>query len=278
MNLAQINSRFRRAILASETDITSDDFTCTILPTAISAFAEGEPHFFVTVDINDKAATDDAIDISIKSVTFSNQTSYADFTNPASTAKVLNTIASVCDEHTYTILGKWQFTHTAAKASDFPTVAGGYTMEICDQVSTFMPATSGKKLKMEFSLFDIFYDNDIYGYDHNKAQFVIYNGKDTNGDILFEVKDATSATTLPPTITSTSEDGALTVLFNANPAYSGYTNAAGWKAVVSETRGTSTALPSASVDNEVVKYFTPNGQLVIMREGILYNAAGTRIR
>ena len=111
MNLAQINSRFRRAILASETDITSDDFTCTILPTAISAFAEGEHHFFVTVDINDKAATDDAIDISIKSVTFSNQTSYADFTNPASTAKVLNTIASVCDEHTYTILGKWQFTH-----------------------------------------------------------------------------------------------------------------------------------------------------------------------
>ena len=269
------SSKFATTNLLAETDVTANEFT--LIPAAMDAFKEGEHHFFVVADISDKAATDDLVDINIDRVAFADNSSYRDFNNPTSGVKVLNSIASVCDEHTYTISGKWQFTHTAAKAEDWPTVAGGYTMEICDQVTTFKPATADAKLQMEFSLFDIFYANDPYGFDTNKAQFVIYNGSNTDADVLFEVNDLTSATTLPATVTSTAADGSLTVFFNANPSFKGYNNAGGWKATLSEVGGSSTAVPSVSADNEIVKYITPDGQLLIHCNGILYNTAGQRI-
>lgn len=270
------SSKFATTNLLAETDVTANEFTLT--PAAMDAFKEGEHHFFVTADISDKAATDDLVDINIDRVVFTDNSSYRDFNNPVSGVKVLNSIASVCDEHTYTISGKWQFTHTAAKAEDWPTVVGGYTMEICDQISTFKPATANAKLQMEFSLFDIFYANDPYGFDTNKAQFVIYNGSNTDADVLFEVNDLASATTLPATVTSTAADGSLTVFFNANPSFSGYNNAGGWKATLSEVGGQSTAVPAVSADNKAVKYITPDGQLLIHCNGILYNASGIRIR
>lgn len=270
------SSKFSTTNMVAEADINADEFTLTT--TAMAAFREGEQHFFVVADIAEAAATDDPVDINIVEVAFADNTVYNSFNNPTSGIKVLNSITSVCDEHSYSISGKWQFTHTVAKASEYPAVVGGYAMDMCDQITTFVPATTGAKIHIEFSLFDIFYANDMYGFDTSTAMFVVYNGSSTDGDVLFEVNSLATATTLPEAITSTAEDGALTVLFNANPSYMGYTNAGGWKATVSE-KGKSSAIDVVEREgNAVIKYLNEEGQLRIVRDGKVYDATGKLVR
>lgn len=269
------SSKFSTTNMIAEADITSDAFT---LATTMGSLREGQHHFFVVADIANTAATDDVIDLNIVSVTMADNRVYNAFANPVSGVKVLNSVASVCDEHSYPISGTWQFTHTAAKASDYPTVAGGYALDMCDQITTFVPATTGAKIHIEFSLFDIYYANDAYGFDSSKAMFVVYNGSDTYGDVLFEVNSVETATTIPSAITSTAEDGTLTVLFNANPSYMGMTNAGGWKATVTESGNSSTSVKANPMaDKVVVKYLTADGQLRIATPDATYNSAGQKI-
>lgn len=259
--------------LVAETDVTSDEFTFTT--TSALALGAGENHFFVVIDVDDNAHNNDVLDINITKVTFTDESSFTDFTNPESTIKILNKIISQSDEHTYIISDTWLFTCSYADP-DVPDF-GFDIWNPGDQISIFVPATEGKKIQMFFSEFEaLIYDSNS---DSDPVTFVIYDGKGTTGKKLFEVTNKQNATALPPTITSSSADGAITVLFNPNnDDYIYMQGGKGWIAAVSETGGTITSTPAIVADSEAVKYITPDGRLIINRQGVLYNATGQRIK
>jgi len=149
-----------------------------------------------------------------------------------------------------------------------------------DQVTTFIPATEGRKIKMSFSVFDVMlyesYDKSDAG---TPATFTVYAGTTTEGNVLFTVTDKATATALPKDLTSTSTDGALTVVFNSFGTYG--SSGAGFVSIVTDEGGIGTGdmdVPSAITNDKVEKYINANGELIINRHGILYNAASTRIR
>jgi len=82
-------------------------------------------------------------------------------------------------------------------------------------VTTTITTTPGNQVTVTFTSFNTQLNNDI---------LTVYNGLDTNGTVL----GTYSGTTLPPAITSSSPDGALTFVFTSNAT----TNAAGWIANV----------------------------------------------
>lgn len=267
------SSKYAITNLVAETNVTSDEFTLTTA--TAPTLGTGENHFFVVIDVDDNAHNNDVLDMNVTKVTFTNESSFADFTNPESTIKILNKITSQLDEHTYIISDTWLFTCSYADP-DVPDF-GFDIWNPGDQISIFVPATEGKKIKMFFSEFEaLIYDSSS---DSEPVTFVVYDGKGTTGEKLFEVTSKQTATQLPPAITSTSEDGAITVLFNPNnDDYIYMQGGKGWIAAVSETGGTITGTPALVSDSEAVKYITSDGRLVINRQGVLYNAAGQRIK
>ncbi len=270
------SSRFSDKNLVAEADITADGFT--LVPATALALAAGNNYFFLVADIDVKAQNDDAVDINITQVDFSNQTSFTDFTNPAGKATVQNKAISVAEAHTYIIASPWTFKcnymYESMPDMGFDTWTPG------DQVTTFIPATEGKKIKMSFSVFDVMlyesYDKSDAG---TPATFTVYAGTTTEGNVLFTVTDKTTATALPKDITSTSADGAITVVFNSYGNYSA--SGAGFVSTVTEEGGIGTGnmdVAPAMDSDSVVKYINANGELIINRHGIPYNAAGQRLQ
>lgn len=265
--------RFSNKNLVAEADITADEFTLT--PATTLALATGDNYFFLMADVDVKAQNDDAVDANFTKVEFSNQTSFSDFTNPAGKATVLNKAVSDPEAHTYIIASPWTFQcnymYESMPEMGFDTWTQG------DQITTFIPATEGMKIKMSFSTFDVMlyesYDKSDAG---TPASFTVYAGTTTEGNVLFTVTDKATATALPKDITSTSEDGALTVVFKSYGSYNA--TGAGFVSTVTEEESTPTAIDATVLDGHIVKYINANGELIINRNGTLYNAAGQRLQ
>jgi len=94
---------------------------------------------------------------------------------------------------------------------------------------TFEPVQDGEKVKLSFSDFRILIQNSSYG---TKAVFRVYNGREKiANNLIYEAayEDCLTGPEVP--ITSSSEDGCLTVFFVGN-AYSSSQTEAGWIAKV----------------------------------------------
>ena len=83
-----------------------------------------------------------------------------------------------------------------------------------DSVTTIAPANFGDRVKLNFSSFALI----------SNSYFVVYNGTNDYGEILYEF----NGTNPPTTVKSTSPDGAVTVLFVSSSA----NTASGWDASV----------------------------------------------
>ncbi|MFP4469142.1 MAG: PKD domain-containing protein, partial [Bacteroidales bacterium] len=92
-----------------------------------------------------------------------------------------------------------------------------------DFTMTFMPATAGAKLIVDFELFDVEYDGSC-DYDWLK----IYDGPTASASALIDIYCGTNS---PGTVEATNEEGALTFEFHSD--YS--VNKSGWKALISCT-------------------------------------------
>lgn len=138
-------------------------------------------------------------------------------------------------------------------------------------------------MQMAFSEFGMYYPT-AGSYDTHTTRFVVYNGKDTTATVLFQLTDEASYSAIPATLQSTTADGSLTVLFNANPTEDGMAmyNGKGWNATVS-LYGDETAIVSPSnksSDNSsttVHKYLTPAGTFIIERNNARYTLTGERL-
>lgn len=200
--------------------VTANEFT--ISASGIS-LTEGENYFFLTYDVACNVQNGQTIAANITQADFGNGTEYKGFSNSEDVLTINNTLYSDCGSKTVHVYGEWIFTHTAGDL--YP---DRYDAVTCNQTTTFVPTTEGMVIQMNFADFAISFNS------YSKADFRIYAGQGTEGELLWEA-DKDNYIAGPGLVRSNAEDGALTVVFNANTEYWTYIGAdKGWYATVSE--------------------------------------------
>lgn len=208
-----------------EVNVAADVFEITC--STPQALIEGDNYFWLAYDLKDNATNGQAIDAGCSAVTVSGTNKSIGNPQPEGNRIIKNQHISKVGTVTKTIYGEWGYTHTP---NSIPGYAGKYEAKKGDQIVTFVPGTSGKIIELDFADFDIYISSSSYGI---KAKFQIFNGKTTTGTPLWEATVDNKSTGPGKKIRSTSTDGALTVVFNANTETNGYTGK-GWHATVRE--------------------------------------------
>lgn len=199
---------------------TGNEFT---IPASGISLTEGENWFFLTYDVACNVQNGQTIAANITQADFGNGTEYKGFSNSEDVLTINNTLYSDCGSKTVHVYGEWIFTHTAGDL--YP---DRYDAVTCNQTTTFVPTTEGMVIQMNFADFAISFNS------YSKADFRIYAGQGTEGELLWEA-DKDNYIAGPGLVRSNAEDGALTVVFNANTEYWTYIGAdKGWHATVSE--------------------------------------------
>lgn len=200
--------------------VTGNEFT---IPASGISLTEGENYFFLTYDVACNVQNGDKLTANITQADFGNGTEYKGFSNSEDVLTINNTLYSDCGSKTVHVYGEWIFTHTAGDL--YP---DRYDAVTCNQTTTFVPTTEGMVIQMNFADFAISFNS------YSKADFRIYAGQGTEGELLWEA-DKDNYIAGPGLVRSNAEDGALTVVFNANTEYWTYIGAdKGWHATVSE--------------------------------------------
>ena len=200
--------------------VTANEFT---IPASGISFTEGENYFFLTYDVACNVQNGQTIAANITQADFGNGTEYKGFSNSEDVLTINNTLYSDCGSKTVHVYGEWIFTHTAGDL--YP---DRYDAVTCNQTTTFVPTTEGMVIQMNFADFAISFNS------YSKADFRIYAGQGTEGELLWEA-DKDNYIAGPGLVRSNAEDGALTVVFNANTEYWTHIGAdKGWHATVSE--------------------------------------------
>lgn len=200
--------------------VTGNEFT---IPASGISLTEGENYFFLTYDVACNVQNGQTIAANITQADFGNGTEYKGFSNSEDVLTINNTLYSDCGSKTVHVYGEWIFTHTAGDL--YP---DRYDAVTCNQTTTFVPTTEGMVIQMNFADFAISFNS------YSKADFRIYAGQGTEGELLWEA-DKDNYIAGPGLVRSNAEDGALTVVFNANTEYWTYIGAdKGWHATVSE--------------------------------------------
>lgn len=218
------SSTFATTKKVGEVVITVDQFEVTC--TDATALTEGDNYFWLAYEVGSNVADGDKIDAALVSVTLNNTVNAVADGNPAGDRVVKNEFISTIGMFEKKVIGSWVYTHTPT--SEFNT---NYKAEIGDQIVTFVPATKGKIMELDFKDFNVFYSSSATG---TRAKFEIYSGRGTSGTKLWElIKSEDQAKGPGSIIRSQAGDGSITVVFNANTTTSSYT-AKGWHAEARE--------------------------------------------
>ncbi len=217
------SSTFATGTKVGEATVNGDEITITTNEGV--TLREGDNYLHLAYDIAAAARNDSKVDAQCTKAVFGDETEYTDLTTPEGALTVANVWHSVIGTKTIGVYDQWTYTHTVASAYN-----SNYKAEKGDQITTFVPTTAGNIIEMTFADFAVAYSSSsYYGI---RADYKIYAGADTTGELLWQA-DATNCNIGPGKIRSTSEDGAITVVFNANTDQSYYTEK-GWHATVSE--------------------------------------------
>ncbi len=217
------SSTFATDTKVGEVTVNCDEFTIT--SDEGITLREGTNYLHLAYDIAATAQNDSKVDARCTKAVFADATEYSDFTTPEGALTVANVWHSVIGTKTIGVYDQWTYTHTVASA-----YSSNYKYEKGNQITTFVPTTAGNIIEMTFTDFAVYYSSSAY-YGI-RADYKIYAGAGTSGELLWQA-DATNCKVGPGKIRSTSEDGAITIVFNANTDQSYYTEK-GWHATVSE--------------------------------------------
>jgi len=203
--------------LVGEVPAPGSDYTITLSEPV--TLGERDNYFLLCYDLGGKAMNGQTIDAAVTRVNSDYNVTQG---NPEGNMTVLNVYASTLSNAVKTVYGEWQFTNRPSTSSYY-----GYDDTAGNQVTTFLPGNAGKTIEIDFSQFKL--STSSYMPD---PTFTVYDGKDTNAEVLWSAGKAEMATGPGRILRATNADGALTVLFNANGGRgsSGY----GFKAAVSE--------------------------------------------
>lgn len=245
------NNIFSTAKKVGEINVTSDNFEvdCAVPQPLI----EGNNYFWLAYELKTTAKAGETFDAGCSAVTVGGTDKTVDLTQPDGNRTIKNEYVSTIGKAEKVVFDTWTYTHTPDP------YRAGYKRETGDQIITFIPATPGKVIEINFQDFDVYYATASYGV---KAKFQIFSGKDITGDKLWEV-DATNNKVGPgKTLRSKSVDGAMTVVFNAND---NTRNAEGWHATVSEYLPKNMELTSVEViqaNTDIIKPGSVNQEMI----------------
>lgn len=218
--------------------------------------SEGSNIFAVAVIVAGTANNGDIAGIRLTGITASGKTTPAE--GVEATVEVENVCRLTEGEHSHTIYGPWQFTHTTA--SEY---SSKYAASTSDHTVTFTPAEAGTVAQLTFKDFDVYYSTSSYG---TKAKFEVYSGTGTDRTLLWSLADHPDKKADGPgmKLRSTAADGSLTVVFNPNASSSYYT-ANGWHATVepfTDHAATVSAIEVAQASTDIVGPGTADAELI----------------
>ena len=187
---------------------------------------EGDNFFWLAYDIKETAINGQTVDAAVSSVTLSDGSHAVAEGNPEGNREVLNQVISHLDQGTVTKKVNGSVLFKTKHKNDY---SNDYESGNDDRINIFEPYNEGMTCQIEFSKFALYYAS--YGSDH--ATMKIYSGKGTTGELLWECTKATKDAGPGEVLRSTSNDGALTVVFNSGVSQS-WNTTAGFEATVSE--------------------------------------------
>lgn len=212
---------FETRIKVGETEISTDTFD--IICVDATSLTEGDNHFWLAYDVGQNVVNGDKIDATITDVTLNSKAYLVAFGSPEGNRTVKNEFISSVGTFEKKVIGSWAYMHTESY--------GKYKAETGDQIVTFLPATKGELIELDFVDFDLYYAISSSG---TRAKFEIYSGRGTEGPKLWELVKAEDKTTGPgKVLRSQAGDGSITIVFNANTSNSSEA-AKGWHAQVRE--------------------------------------------
>lgn len=168
---------------------------------------EHDNYFLLAYELGRDAANGQTIDAALTGVKTADATIAATAGDPEGGRTVNNVYYSRTTHATYTVNGSWQFLNSPSEYSYY-----AYDKTNGDQITTFLPATPGMTIELDFSKFDIQSSNSYYS---TPASFKIYDGADTSGRLLWEMTYDTRAEGPGKALRAANTDGALTVVFNS---------------------------------------------------------------
>ena len=221
-----INNAFATTTKVGEAEVAADNFTVTA--TEPVKLAEGKNYFWLAYDIAESAVDGAKVDAGVASVTLSDAEHAVTEGNLVGEREVRNVVYATLGSKTKVVYGSTLFMDEPYDSEYYDK----YDPEPGDRTVTFVPATDGKIIELDFSEFDVTYSpSEYYGV---KAKFEVYSGTTATGTPLWKLQSADQATTGPgKALRSTSLDGALTVVFNSVDSQVAYA-AKGWTATVRE--------------------------------------------
>ncbi|MGB0976235.1 MAG: DUF4465 domain-containing protein [Prolixibacteraceae bacterium] len=185
------------------------------------ALRSGDNYFWIAADIKENATNKDQFSLSIPNLKISEQT------------HSLNSKYEYTISTDYAMPSSGTYEVNVATPIRFTDSNPEGKYEPRDRATvTFVPKRSGEKVRIKFNSFHFpFSSSSYYGM---RAEFKIYDGK-TKASELFALNARNKDSGPDSFITSTSEDGALTIYFDSK-ANASYHTAEGWDAVVTTVK------------------------------------------
>ncbi len=207
---------------------------------------EGHNYFLLTYDIDNLATQGSTLDATLVSATVGGSEVAATDGNPEGERTIDNVYYSAIGTFTRVIAGEWRYQNSPASYSYY-----GYDSTAGAQTVTFIPATEGDVIELEFSKFNITFPSYSYG---NDPSFVVYDGADTSANVLWSMAKADKDSGPQGVIRATNAEGKLTVVFNAQGVTG--SSGAGFTARVAEYKSVPMELTS-------VKAFQDNTNIIL---------------
>nr|WP_319399143.1 DUF4465 domain-containing protein [uncultured Carboxylicivirga sp.] len=209
------SAEFSNDNLFGEIESPSGDYIIT----GSQDLVEGSNFFWLVYDVSNTATEGNVLDAEVNAITISGASHSLDSPSAEGSRTIDNTFyMPLSGTHSKTIYAPVSFVDDGGEGAN-------YNPNAMSTV-TFLPATEGEVVKMDFESFEVLYQASVSG---TKAFFTIYNGSGTATDDIIWQADDTNCDEGPIGITtSTAPDGALTVKFVGNALYSSQTKA-GWK-------------------------------------------------
>ncbi|MDD6209866.1 MAG: BNR-repeat neuraminidase N-terminal domain-containing protein [Bacteroidales bacterium] len=243
------NASFTDTVRVGETVLNN---SATFSITCSRELAYGDNYFWLTYDLATTATTGSVVDAGCSVTEISSVQHNIATVNPEGNRAIKNEYVSKVGTYERTVSGVWSYTHQPRS------YGAGYEPVIGDQIVTFVPATSGNIIELDFSSFSVYYASSSYS---TRATFKVYSGREQKSDnLLWELSSNEDQEKGPGKILrSAAADGSLTIVFNANTTYSSYVGK-GWQAEVREYKSRPTQVDQVVAFQDNAKILKPGSK------------------
>ena len=209
-------------------EITVSDTNIDLTTEEPVRLIEGDNYFWLTFDIDENALNGQRIDAQLLSFIVDGNTHTVNEGDPYGNRMVKHTVYSHKEQGIVVSVVNDFLTF---KNKPFLGELEYYEFGKDDRINIFVPKHENMRCQIDFSKFVLYWKD---GDEPVKASFKIYSGYGVESELLWEAKTSSDIENGPNTpISSKSEDGALTIVFNSDAKKFAHTGK-GFEAIVRE--------------------------------------------